>query len=83
MGRGKISPLILKNFTKFIFMENLQSKENSHEWITKAIESSVTPFHFDGCQNLIRLFATKWEDDSLYEDLVFKLHEREKLYNYF
>ena len=52
---------ILINITSLIFMENLQSKENSHECITKAIESSVTPFHFDGCQNLIRLFATKWE----------------------
>jgi hypothetical protein len=64
-------------------MENLLTKENSHEWITKVIESSVTPFHFDGCQNLIRLFTTKWEDDTLYDDLVLKLHEREKLYNYF
>ena len=64
-------------------MENLQNKENSHEWITKAIESSITPFHFDGCSKLINLFATKWEDDVLYDDLVLKLHEREKLYNYF
>jgi len=64
-------------------MENLLTKENRHEWITKVIESSVTPFHFDGCTNLIRLFATKWEDDTLYDDLVFKLNEREKLYNSF
>jgi hypothetical protein len=64
-------------------MENLQNKENSHEWITKAIESSITPFHFDGCSKLINLFAYKWEDDTLYNDLVLKLHEREKLYNFF
>jgi hypothetical protein len=64
-------------------MEILLTKENSYEWILKTIESSVTPFHFDGCSNLIRLFATKFEDDTMYEDLVFKLHEREKLYNYF
>ena len=64
-------------------MEKIPTKEDSYEWIVKVIESSIHPFHFDGCQNLIRLFATKWEDDSLYEDLVFKLHEREKLYNYF
>ena len=64
-------------------MENLHSKENSHEWITKVIESSITPFHFDGCSNLIRLFAYKWEDDVLYNDLKLKLNNREKLHNYF
>ena len=61
----------------------IMTKENSYEWILKVIESSVTSFHFDGCSNLIRLFAKKWEDDALYDDLVFKLHERETLNNYF
>jgi hypothetical protein len=54
------------------------------EWILKAIHSSVTPFHIEGCYKLAELFKEKHPDerDALADlQLAISVHEREL--NYF
>jgi hypothetical protein len=56
----------------------------ANEWILKAINSSVTPFHIEACYKLVDLFKEKYPDElNMDADLRMAISTRERMLNHF